>query len=122
MKANHVRCLNDFVTAQIAFYAQCNQHMCDLQRELTSTSLSSIRGQINDLTSPSDENKISLGPGKRHAKALYDYDAHDSKELSLMANEVIVVSQSGDLDADWMIGERGNQRGKVPLAYLEILN
>jgi len=96
--------------------------MCDLQRELTSSSLSSIRGQVNDLTSPSDENKITLEPGKRHAKALYDYDAHDSKELSLMANEVIVVSQCPELDADWMIGERGSQRGRVPVAYLEILN
>lgn len=118
--ANHVRCLNDFVQSQITFYSQCNQHMCELQRELATTS--SVRQQINDLTSPSDENKISLEPGKRHAKALYDYEAHDSKELSLIANEVIVVSQSPNLDADWMLGERGSQKGKVPLAYLEILN
>ncbi|XP_054164203.1 endophilin-B1-like isoform X3 [Oppia nitens] len=109
--SNHVRCLNDFVTAQIAFYARCNQHMCDLQRELQSpgSALSSIRGQVNDLTSPSDEIKPSLPLGKRYAKALYDYESKDSSELSLMANEVIIVSHSSNLDTDVMIGERGFQ-------------
>ncbi|CAG2104490.1 unnamed protein product, partial [Medioppia subpectinata] len=121
--SNHVRCLNDFVTAQIAFYARCNQHMCDLQRELsTGANISSIRGHVNDLTSPSDDIKPTLPPGKRYAKALYDYDSKDGTELSLLANEVIIVSQSVDLDADWMQGERGAQKGRVPLAYLEILN
>lgn len=124
-QANHVRCLNDFVEAQIAFYAQCHQHMCELQHELTNASLSgnsTNSHELNDTSSPSDDQKIALPSGKRRAKALYDYDAQDSKELSLMANEVIIVSQAPDMDPDWMIGERGNQKGKVPLAYLEILN
>lgn len=36
--------------------------------------------------------------------------------------QVIIISQTDNLDPDWMIGERGLQKGKVPIAYLEILN
>ena len=36
--------------------------------------------------------------------------------------QVITVYSGPGLDSDWMIGERGSQRGKVPLTYLELLN
>ncbi|RWS20743.1 endophilin-B1-like protein, partial [Leptotrombidium deliense] len=126
-QTNHVRCLSEFVESQIDFYAKCHNHMCELQRELACVSLSSSnagsrrRSQpINDITSPSDNLQLPLG--RKRARVLYDYDAHDSSELSLMANEVIIVSQVPDMDTDWMLGERGTQKGKVPIAYLEILN
>lgn len=102
--------------------------MCDLQRELASVSLSTgltsniQKGPMNDVTSPTDETPSMLPAGKKRARVLYDYDAHDNSEMSLMANEVIIVSQSSDLETDWMLGERGSQTGKVPIAYLEILN
>uniref|UniRef100_A0A915JI25 BAR domain-containing protein n=1 Tax=Romanomermis culicivorax TaxID=13658 RepID=A0A915JI25_ROMCU len=32
---NHLKCLRDFAEAQMTFYAQCHQHMADLQRELS---------------------------------------------------------------------------------------
>jgi endophilin-B len=147
---NHVRCLSEFAEAQITYYAKCQQHMCDLQRELASVSLSSagasggIGGSgsgsgiaigngkglelhnsdhsCDTITSPSDEPPLPLAPGKKRARVLYDYDAVDGQEMSLMANEVLVVSQSPELDADWMMGERGMQKGRVPVAYLEILS
>ncbi|KAG7249506.1 hypothetical protein CRUP_007287, partial [Coryphaenoides rupestris] len=58
----------------------------------------------------------------RKARVLYDYDAAGSSELSLLADEVIVVSSVPGMDSDWLMGERGNQRGKVPITYLELLN
>ncbi|MCV4614974.1 hypothetical protein OFM04_34280, partial [Escherichia coli] len=30
--AHHLRCLNDFVEAQMTYYAQCYQYMLDLQK------------------------------------------------------------------------------------------
>nr|KAG5710513.1 hypothetical protein BaRGS_013159 [Batillaria attramentaria] len=32
--AHHLRCLNDFIEAQTKFFAQCQQYMTDLQRQL----------------------------------------------------------------------------------------
>ncbi|KAM9685260.1 endophilin-B1 isoform 3-T3 [Trichechus inunguis] len=32
--AHHLRCLNDFVEAQLTYYAQCYQYMLDLQKQL----------------------------------------------------------------------------------------
>ncbi len=34
VQAHHQRCLHDFVEAQASYYAQCNQYMVDLQRQL----------------------------------------------------------------------------------------
>lgn len=108
--------------------------MCDLQRELACLKLatasgnsgfgfnSSGAGNFEEISSPTDQQSVAPPAGKKRARVLYDYDAHDSSELSLLANEVIIVSQSPELESDWMFGERGAQRGKVPLAYLEILN
>jgi hypothetical protein len=58
----------------------------------------------------------------QRARAIYDYDARDSSEMSLMADEIIAVSKiEGTNDDDYLMGERGNQRGKVPKAFLEML-
>ncbi|KAM9338132.1 endophilin-B2b [Symphorus nematophorus] len=60
--------------------------------------------------------------GTRKAKVLYDYDAHDASELSLLADELITVYTVPGMDPDWLIGERGNDKGKVPVTYLELLS
>lgn len=60
--------------------------------------------------------------GARKAKVLYDYDAHDASELSLLADEVITVYTVPGMDPDWLVGERGNDKGKVPVTYLELLS
>ncbi|XP_051969549.1 endophilin-B2-like isoform X2 [Xyrauchen texanus] len=60
--------------------------------------------------------------GTRKAKVLYDYDAADTSELSLFADELITVYTVPGMDPDWLIGERGNQKGKVPVTYLELLS
>ncbi|CAL1277409.1 unnamed protein product [Larinioides sclopetarius] len=126
--ANHLRCLSDFVEAQASFYNQCQQFMVDLQKELSS-STNLARGGKGTYTglypsspSPSDMPLNSLPDDKKRARVLYNYEAYDSSELPLTADEVIVVSPLPVPDADWMMGERGGQKGKVPMAYLELLN
>ncbi|XP_040983638.1 endophilin-B1 isoform X5 [Haliaeetus albicilla] len=146
--AHHLRCLNDFVEAQMTYYAQCYQYMLDLQKQLgsfpstflsnnnqssstpvqsvstpsvlasASASLTSVSNSI--VTSGISELKSSSG--SRKARVLYDYDAANSSELSLLADEVITVYSIPGMDSDWLMGERGNQKGKVPITYLELLN
>ncbi|XP_017543247.1 endophilin-B1b isoform X2 [Pygocentrus nattereri] len=141
--AHHLRCLNDFVDAQASYYAQCYQYMVNLQKQLGSfpttfcsnnnapsaSSSASISVAAPTLTptltpgqaSPSlSELRSSSGP--RRARVLYDYDAASSSELSLLADEVITVSSVPGMDSDWLMGERGHQKGKVPITYLELLN
>ena len=120
--------------------------MCDLQKELAclkanhanasshtnngpaSLNLNITTNQLSkpnavkamDLTSPSDQMPASLPAGKRRARVLYDYAARNDTELSLEADEIIIVQHSKELDADWLMGERGTEKGKVPLPYLEL--
>ncbi|XP_066232817.1 endophilin-B1 isoform X2 [Saccopteryx leptura] len=144
--AHHLRCLNDFVEAQMTYYAQCYQYMLDLQKQLgsfpsnyhcnnnqTSTpapsassnvigssALTSTSGLV--MTSPSNLTDLKECGGSRKARVLYDYDAANSSELSLLADEVITVFSVVGMDSDWLMGERGNQKGRVPITYLELLN
>uniref|UniRef100_A0A4W2EAK9 Endophilin-B2 n=1 Tax=Bos indicus x Bos taurus TaxID=30522 RepID=A0A4W2EAK9_BOBOX len=60
--------------------------------------------------------------GTRKARVLYDYEASDSSELALLADELITVYSLPGMDPDWLIGERGNKKGKVPVTYLELLS
>lgn len=139
--AHHLRCLNDFVEAQTTYYAQCYRYMVDLQKQLGSfpSSFSSNNNQssagagVSVPTLPVSSYPSASGrqsgfsellgtESKRKARVLYDYDAAGSTELSLLADEVIMVSSPPGMDSDWLMGERGSQRGKVPITYLELLN
>ncbi|XP_006760863.1 PREDICTED: endophilin-B1 isoform X1 [Myotis davidii] len=144
--AHHLRCLNDFVEAQMTYYAQCYQYMLDLQKQLGSfpSSYHSNNNQTSVvpapsassnvigssamtssglvMTSPSNLIDLKEGSGSRKARVLYDYDAANSSELSLLADEVITVYSVVGMDSDWLMGERGNQKGRVPITYLELLN
>jgi len=68
----------------------------------------------------STDSPVAPGMDACRARVLYDYDAADIKELSLIADEVINVYRLPNVD-DWMMGERGSQRGKVPVTYIELL-
>nr|XP_046231489.1 endophilin-B2-like isoform X2 [Scatophagus argus] len=149
---NHLRCLHDFAEAQATYYAQCHHYMQDLQRELNRCanvsgatipssdavcpnpvpsaflSGSSSPGAIVSSTSSQRPGTLTMEltqlpvTGTRKAKVLYDYDAHDSSELSLLADELITVYTVPGMDPDWLMGERGNEKGKVPVTYLELLS
>uniref|UniRef100_A0A8C7I9H1 SH3-domain GRB2-like endophilin B2b n=1 Tax=Oncorhynchus kisutch TaxID=8019 RepID=A0A8C7I9H1_ONCKI len=117
---NHLRCLHEFVEAQATYYAQSLYYGGVSPPCLASTSTPGIAREpsgplkIQDVQQPST--------GHRKAKVLYDYDAHDTSELSLLADELITVYTVPGMDPDWLVGERGNQKGKVPVTYLELLS
>ncbi|XP_060893367.1 endophilin-B2-like isoform X1 [Labrus mixtus] len=135
---NHLRCLHEFVEAQAAYYKQCHFHMQELQKELgrlpnafalNSTPSMVPAGSATDGdSSPVETDTLKIeevqapATGTRKAKVLYDYDAADSSELSLLADELITVYTVPGMDSDWLVGERGNQKGKVPVTYLELLS
>ncbi|XP_041098725.1 endophilin-B2b isoform X9 [Polyodon spathula] len=147
---NHLRCLHEFVEAQATYYAQCHQYMQDLQKQLGSangevfptafvnTNPTPVPGgsspssaatlPVQPSPSPLDTGALSIeevqppATGTRKAKVLYDYDAADTSELSLLADELITVYTVPGMDPDWLVGERGNQKGKVPVTYLELLS
>uniref|UniRef100_A0A8C7ZB45 Endophilin-B2 n=1 Tax=Oryzias sinensis TaxID=183150 RepID=A0A8C7ZB45_9TELE len=121
---NHLRCLHEFVEAQAAYYRQCHLHMQDLQEELRSYSSNfydeiCVSSPVETLTI---EEVQAPASGTRKAKVLYDYDAADCSELSLLADEIITVYTMPGMESDWLVGERGNQRGRVPVTYLELLS
>uniref|UniRef100_A0A8C5EXT3 Endophilin-B1 n=1 Tax=Gouania willdenowi TaxID=441366 RepID=A0A8C5EXT3_GOUWI len=124
---NHLRCLHEFVEAQAAFYKQCHHQMQELQKELGSADLNEPVIRLTS-TVPAESDTLKIeevqapATGTRKAKVLYDYDAADSSELSLLADELITVYTVPGMDSDWLIGERGNQKGKVPVTYLELLS
>ncbi|XP_075143284.1 endophilin-B1 isoform X3 [Leptodactylus fuscus] len=144
--AHHLRCLNDFVEAQMTYYAQCYQYMLDLQKQLGSfpstfasnnnqsplTTMQSVSLPSISASAPlpaasnsvvtSGFSELKAASGNRKARVLYDYDAANSSELSLLADEVITVYSVLGMDSDWLMGERGNQKGKVPITYLELVN
>ncbi|XP_058274645.1 endophilin-B1b isoform X1 [Hemibagrus wyckioides] len=145
--AHHLRCLSDFVDAQAVYYAQCYQYMVNLQKQLGSfpSAFSSNNNQpaasaagisvpatlpatltptptVTPGQSSPSLNDLRNSCGPRRARVLYDYDAACSSELSLLADEVITVNSEPGLDSDWLMGERGHQKGKVPITYLELLN
>ena len=57
----------------------------------TSTSPGSAGGPLPPSAPPAIEVTAATPVEKRQAKALYDYDAADSSELSLLADEVIMA-------------------------------
>uniref|UniRef100_A0A674AH39 Endophilin-B1 n=1 Tax=Salmo trutta TaxID=8032 RepID=A0A674AH39_SALTR len=119
---NHLRCLHEFVEAQTAYYKQCHLHMQDLQKELDSCLSMTISTIISYTDTLKIEEVQAPATGTRKAKVLYDYDAADTSELSLLADELITVYTVPGMDSDWLVGERGNQKGKVPVTYLELLS
>lgn len=84
----------------------------------------------NTVTVPIDLSSANNNKNKRRAKCLNNYQAQSDDELSLLADEIIFVSlidhknESINDASDWMYGERlsDGKKGKVPVAYLEILN
>ncbi|KAJ9583641.1 hypothetical protein L9F63_022022, partial [Diploptera punctata] len=123
--ASHLRSLHEFVETQVRYFAQCHNIMQDLQRDMAGLSLGApgtTSYQALSLQSP-DNADVSKN-GQQRARVLYDYDAKDATELSLMADEVITVHEiedAADGAEDYLMGERGNQKGKVPKAFLEVL-
>uniref|UniRef100_A0A1A8MT18 SH3-domain GRB2-like endophilin B1 n=1 Tax=Nothobranchius pienaari TaxID=704102 RepID=A0A1A8MT18_9TELE len=58
-----------------------------------------------------------------HLRCLNDFvEAQTTYYAQCYQYMVITVSSVPGMDSDWLMGERGNQKGKVPITYLELLN
>jgi len=113
----HLRCLNELVEAQATYYAQCHQVMVELQKDMASMNM----GKVNSSPAPSRAAPTTVDGSGVRARVLCDYDAKDSSELSLMTDEVITVHKI-EGETDYMMAERGNQKGRVPTAFLDLIN
>ncbi|XP_039278545.1 endophilin-B1 isoform X1 [Nilaparvata lugens] len=134
--ASHLRSLHEFVDAQVTYYERCHHTMQQLKAEMQSLSgappasassasflhssnhVGSQGGQGGPVTPPGATASPS---GGQRARVLCDYDAKDQSELSLMTDEVITVFKIPESE-DYLMGERGTQRGKVPAVFVEFLN
>uniref|UniRef100_A0A0A9YCG1 Endophilin-B1 n=1 Tax=Lygus hesperus TaxID=30085 RepID=A0A0A9YCG1_LYGHE len=94
--SSHCRSLHDFVDAQLLYYQQCASTLQELKNDLSNKKI-------------------------MKAKVLCSYDARSKEEISLIADETISVETIADNERDYIIAIRGDQRGRVPQAYLEIL-
>ncbi|PSN29909.1 Endophilin-B1 [Blattella germanica] len=88
--AGHLRSLHEFVETQVRFFAQCHSIMQDLQRDVGSLSMSApgSTAAYQTLSLQSPETNDASKAGQLRARVLYDYDAKDATELSLLADEV----------------------------------
>lgn len=94
--SSHLRNLHDFVDSQLLYYQQCASTLQELKNELTNKKI-------------------------MKAKVLCSYDARTPDEISLLVDEVISVETIADNERDYIIAIRGDKKGRVPQAYLEIL-
>lgn len=100
--ASHLRCLHDFVDAQLLYYQQC---------------VSAVQELKNDLSNLSPKG----GRKTQRAKVLCGYDARNPQEISLIADEIITIEKISETENDYVLAHRGDQVGRVPLAYVEVL-
>ncbi|RDD45389.1 Endophilin-B1 [Trichoplax sp. H2] len=126
---NQLRSLGEFVEAQLKYYLTSYRELIELQKQLNSTDAFAPNATVGtNSTSRDDIANEEISPLKpavnvaSRAKVLYDYDAANASELSLLADEIITVLAVPGMDEDWIMAERGNQRGKVPTTYIQILS
>ena len=147
---NHVRCLNDFVSAQIEYFNQGYRHMLNLQRELASnsripaittttpTSASTLPSHSNDILQSQSTNhhksvelcsnsdsQTSSPLQKKQAKCLNNYQATNDSELSVNEGDIVLICEqfsNHQLDDSVRVQRlNGDDSGFVPLSYLQIL-
>ncbi|CAI5454283.1 unnamed protein product [Caenorhabditis angaria] len=129
---NQLKCLRDFVEAQMSFYAQAHQLMADLQRELSG----SLSDEPINLEPPNGRTMAaavaaaaSAKPalflpddmGTKQAKVILDYDAVMPNEISVKQNDILIVYRLPGMDPEFVMAEKGGARGKIPVTYLELI-
>ncbi|KAK0404498.1 hypothetical protein QR680_017479 [Steinernema hermaphroditum] len=137
---NQMKCLRDFVEAQMSFFAMAHQHMADLQRELAGFGESCFvsgaltlprpkkepfsprNGTASEQSDSAGSQRIALeDTGTKQARAILDYEPISLQELAIKQNDVLIVYRLPGLDADFVMAEKDGRRGRVPLSYLELI-
>ena len=116
---NHLTAVQNLVEALGQYHTQCQQYIAELQTELQLSTAPTVRHTASLVRGTTS---LSLGASeKKCARVIADYDALDHTELSLKADEEVRVYHIDELSPDWIMAERGAQKGKVPLVYLQLL-
>jgi formin-binding protein 1 len=68
---------------------------------------------------PVQPGSISNGGGVPKAKALYQYDAQSSEELSIKPSEMLTIVEPDD-GSGWILARTGKGEGLVPASYVEL--
>ncbi len=140
-----MQCLTEFVDAQLNYYNRCTLRLKDLSKDIGGLGINTSRSGTNSLTGADANNAAnpsmfsaifgdSVVDGSageksdtpalvdpKKAKVLFDYDAVDSNEISVWANQIINVELIPN-DNDWVLAEAGSDHGKIPKAYIQILD
>ena len=114
-----INSLLNFLLSFFSFALVCPTFLFDFS--FLTFSLAPGNGEATPAAAGGDASGVTpkMSNSKKKARVLYDYDAKDPNELSLLADEIItVISES---ENDYVVAERGSKRGKVPSIYLEIL-
>lgn len=138
---HHMQCLKEFVESQLNYYNNCTNILNELSKDIGGTGVqasSSANGSMgkadgsvtNNASMFADifgnSNAIDSGdrPGlvdPKRAKVLFDYDAVDSTEISVWANQIINIQLLAN-ENDWVLAEAGSDQGRIPKAYIQILD
>lgn len=103
-----MRCLSDFVEAQMAFYAQCQRHMLELQKDLRALNMNvscgngsaeggkvcAFQNVFEGGVSSAPIEKPNNNSSYRKAKVLYAYEALGNTELTVQQNEVWISAET----------------------------
>jgi hypothetical protein len=108
IQASHRKLLQEFIVAQKQYYSACAELM------------------TNSTSSPSKSHETQERPAMpksrpRRSRVLYDYDAANDDELSLLADEIVTVMPVEN-DKDWVVARKDGQTGRVPVSYLEYIS
>ncbi|CAG9823416.1 unnamed protein product [Phaedon cochleariae] len=114
--AAHLRYLHEFVETQARFYSQCTTIMTDLQREIASMSDSLPNSPTQNNTQSFTQH---LDSELKQARVICNYVAKDGGELSVKANDIIMIKEIHN--SDYFIGKSNSRQGLVPKAFLEVL-
>ncbi|KAM7345970.1 SH3 domain containing GRB2 like, endophilin-B isoform 2-T2 [Cochliomyia hominivorax] len=142
-QASHLRHLHAFIETQVRYYKHCTEIMDQLQLDLANLGgptpyqpiemdqQNAAAGGMDHSGNPfvRSNNKsnitapISVSADQmKRARVLCAYDAKDHTELTLAANEVILVAECKPVNTDYMYGKQGLLKGLVPRAFLEMLD
>lgn len=88
----------------------------------STTTTTTIPSTTSTTLSDKEENAVSgQGEGVMRRRALYQFDARNTDEISFMPGDVIVVTMTEGVEPGWLGGELRGQTGWFPEAYTELL-
>ncbi|XP_065829114.1 endophilin-B1-like [Oscarella lobularis] len=116
--ASNARHLQNLIEAERVFYEKCLRCVTDVSNAIeVGHSVDGGRASAPVSVPYAEETSSAEGEDPpKSATVLYDFDASDESEMSVLANEIVLVSET---DEKWAWAEKGEEKGKVPIHYLK---